>query len=211
MRRGDGVSMPDSPSKSKGAQWSGIGTFSKDPKRILTVPARAAGLVTCAALLTQAIALGWQFARDVALETVALPHAAALALALRGLVAGAAARAVFGASRGAGGALGGAVAAVFSFALVHGVASTPGGAAHVVRALSYPIGWTETVGAFACGALAMAAVMQFAVAMSMSPRHARFGVLLGMMVLGVVYGTMAVGCHVFASMSSCSVLMANLQ
>lgn len=253
VHRGDDIPLPDSPSKSKGmgdgsVVWQEFsGRRSGDGKDknhgALAVPSKAAGLVSFAALLSQAIPLvskkviserlksnvfpivmrfiadsdgflfvaffqGWQFTREFMLDdSTGLAAPFGLSLALRGLAAGGAVRAVFGQSKIAGSILAATVAGMCSLSMLYTLYVTESGEeSDGVQAFSYPQGWTDTANAAAGGALLITAVMQFAVGMSISPKHTRFGAVLAVILLGGMYGALFMGCQALSSTSACTML-----
>lgn len=206
--------QPDSPSKTRNVQLNGGSrpTGGKAPRR-LAAPAQAAGLAVVAALLVAAVPLGWHFTReisDVDVGTLTLVPAMAVTLGIHGAAAGGAVRAVAGRSAGAGGLAGlllGLVTVVVMLASYFGAHEDT---SSLIPTLSYPEGLTETFTAFGCGALCMAALFQVAVAMSMYPKHARFGLVLGILCLGGLGGLFTVGC-LTGNEKACTVLRTFLQ
>jgi hypothetical protein len=81
----------------------------------------------------------------------------------------------------------------------------------ILHDFGYPVGWTDTLAAVSCGGLAMAALMLIAVAMSMNPRHARFGVLVGMVVVGGGGAALGGWCYATDSAAICAILRSYLQ
>ena len=208
--------QPDSPSKTRGVYLNGGGigrpTGGKAPRRLQT-PAQAAGLVVVAALLVQAIPLGWHFTREIAdveVGALTLVPAMLVTLGVHGAAAGGAVRAVAGRSAAAGGLVGlvlGLVSALVMLKSYFGAHDDP---YDLIPGLSYPEGLTETLTAFGCGALCIAALFQVAVAMSMYPKHARFGAVLGVLCLGGIGGVFSFGC-VSGNERACTVLRTFLQ
>jgi hypothetical protein len=202
-------SQPDSPSKMRGGGGGGLlpignglssgdhgGAAGKAPRR-LAAPALAAGATVVAALALQGVALGWHFTRQLAgvdIGALTLVPAMAATLAVHGAAAGGAIRAVVGRSVGAGGIVGLLLGGVSAGTMLTSYFNAPTKLAAVISSLTYPVGWTETLSAAACGALCMAALLQVAVAMSIHPKHARFGLVLGVLGLGALGGLLTVGC-----------------
>lgn len=203
--RGDYLpSQPDSPSKMRGgllptghgSSRDHGGAAGKAPRR-LAAPALAAGATVLTALVLQGIALGWHFTRqlvEVEIGALTLVPAMAATLAVHGAAAGGAIRAVAGRSMGAGAVTGLLIGGVSAGTMLSSYFNAPTKPAAIIAGLTYPMGWTETLTAAACGALCMAALLQVAVAMSIHPKHARFGLLLGVLCLGALGGISTLAC-----------------
>jgi len=197
--------QPESPSKLRGAllptghgpsSWDHGGATGKVPRR-LAAPALAAGVAVLTALALQGVALGWHFTRQLAgvdIGALTLVPAMAATLAVHGAAAGGAIRAVAGRSLGAGAGAGLLIGGVSGGTMVTSYFNAPTKPDAIVKGLTYPIGWTETLTAAACGALCMAALLQVAVAMSIHPKHARFGLVLGVLCLGALGGFSTIAC-----------------
>lgn len=208
---------PDSPSKVKGAAvglnalfggGDGNGATSKE-LRGMAVPSMAMGAVVAAASLAQSTALGWYFARlllpshlatDVTVPSV-------VAMTVQGLVAGGAARAAMGCSSRLGGLLGAVLGMVSASSMLTVLSDADSVVAEAIKMLKYPLGWTDTLSAAACGAMTMAALMEVAVAMSLNGRHARFGVLVGLILFGGAYTSLFAACHVASLTGACTMLV----
>ncbi len=202
--RGDYLpSQPDSPSKMRGGllplgnntSREHGGAAGKAPRR-LAAPAMAAGATVIAALAMQGVALGWHFTRELAgvdIGALTLVPAMAATLAVHGAAAAGAIRAVVGRSVGAGGIIGLLIGGISACAMLISYFSALTKPYEMVLRLTYPIGWTETLNAAACGALCMAALLQVAVAMSIHPKHGRFGILMGVLCFGAIGGLLTVG------------------
>lgn len=196
------ISQPDSPSKMRGGLLptghgsSHGGATGKAPRR-LAAPALAAGVTVLASLALQGIALGWHFTRQIAgvdIGALTLVPAMAATLAVHGAAAGGAIRAVAGRSVGAGAVAGLLIGGVSGSTMVSSYLNAPAKPDAIITRLTYPIGWKETLTAASCGALCMAALLQVAVAMSIHPKHARFGLVLGVLCLGALGGLSMVAC-----------------
>lgn len=207
--------QPDSPSKTRDIHQLNGGsrpTGGKAP-RLLAAPAQAAGLAVVAALLVQAVPLGWHFTREIAdvdVGTLTLVPAMAVTLGIHGAAAGGAVRAVAGRSTGAGGLVGLFLGLVTAVVMLMSYFGAHEGTYSLIPSLSYPRGLTETLTAFGSGALCMSALFQVAVAMSMYPKHARFGLVLGVLCLGGLGGLFTIGC-LTGNEKACTVLRTFLQ
>ena len=195
-----------------GGGGGGGGAFPSDgyrsnvKSRRLTAPTQAAALTLLAAGLLHMIPLGWHFARESLLLKDAaaggLPVAIAMSvvLAVQGAAAGGAVRGVISGRSFSGGASVGcivscAMGAVMVVSRLDGTRSgSSGSTLAFIERLSYPQGWTETLTAAASGAVCLAALLQVAVAMSTSLKHARLGIVLAVVCFGVGWGVVGVGC-----------------
>ena len=200
-------SQPDSPSKSRPAPRRGGKSHHNQNHRrrgaLVEAPAQAVGLSVVAAALCAAAPLGLHYTRELAIAdsrsfSVTLSHdmvpALCIASALHALGVGGAVRAAIGRSWSVAALVGlllGSISAAFALLAY---AFGPVSALDMVESLSYPQSWTETWAAGAGGALCTAALIQIAVAMHLQPRHARFGIVVGLLFFGVVGGGVAVGC-----------------